>query len=141
MASKLLIIISILFLFSACDKVKSTGKKMDGEWTIYSLKVTKYTGLSYYYETTGTITYSDFNGDEGRYALDMTYITPNDTIVKHEKGKIVLKQKGEYYDMYRENSDGTITEILNGRIVLITKNDIKTHYTTNDETFLFILEK
>lgn len=141
MVNKLLFILSVLFLFSSCDKIKSTEKEMDGEWTIYSLKVTKYTGLSYYYETTGTITYSDFNGDEGRYALDMTYITPSGTIEKHEKGKIVLKEKGEYYDLYRENTDGSITEILNGRIVLITKNDIKTHFADNDETFLFILEK
>lgn len=114
---------------------------MDGEWTIYSLKVTKYTGLSYYYETTGTITYSDFNGDEGKYALDMSYITPTGTIEKHEKGKIILKDQGKYYDLYRENLDGSITEILDCRIILITKNDIKTHYTDNDETFLFILEK
>lgn len=114
---------------------------MEGEWTIYSLKVTKYTGLSYFYETTGTITYSDFNGDEGKYVLDMTYITPNDTIVKQEKGRIVLKEKGEYYDLFRENTDGSITELPNGRIVLITKNDIKTHYADNNETFLFILEK
>ena len=114
---------------------------MDGEWTVYSLKVTKYNGLSYYYETTGTITYSDFSGDEGRYALDMSYNTPSGTIEKHEKGEIILKDKGEYYDLFRENSDGTITELPNGRIVLITNNDIKTHYTDNNETFLFILEK
>lgn len=135
------ILFSVLFITSSCDKIKQTEKMMDGEWTIYSLKVTKYTGLSYYYETTGTITYSDFNGDEGRYELNMSYITPNGTIDKHEKGKIVLKEKGKFYDMYRENSDGSITEILDGRIILITKNDIKMHYTVDNETLLFILEK
>lgn len=114
---------------------------MDGEWTIYSLKVTKQNGLSYYYETTGTFTFSDFNGDEGKYVLNMTYITPTDTIVKNESGKIVLKEKGAYYDLFRDNTDGSITQIQNGRIILITKDDIKTLYQDDNENFLFILEK
>ena len=137
----LFILLSFLFLTSSCDKIKKTEKMMDGEWTIYSLKVTKSNGLSYYYETTGTISYSDFNGDKGRYELKMSYITPNATVVKNEKGNIVLREKGEFFDMYRENTDGSITEILDGRIILITKNDIKMHYTDDNETFLFILEK
>lgn len=114
---------------------------MDGVWTIYKMKVTKANGLSYYYETTGTFTFSNFNDGEGTYAIDMTYITPNATIQKVETGTIVLKEKGEYYDLFRTNSDGSVTEIPNGRILLITKNDIETLYQDNNENFTFVLEK
>ena len=141
MIKKVLLFTLILVLVTSCDKVKSTAKKMDGEWSIYSLKVTKYTGLSYYYEVSGTFKFSDFNGDEGRYNLDMTYVTPMETVEKHETGKVVLKDKGEYYDLYKENPDGSVSMIENGRIILITKNDIKTTFQENSETFLFILEK
>jgi len=141
MRNKLLIILSITLLFTACDKIKSTEKKMDGEWTIYKMKVTKANGLSYNYETTGTFAFSNFNNGEGDYALNMTYITPSSTISKNESGKIVLKQKGQYYDLFRENNDGSIDQIVDGRIMLITKNDIETVYLDNNENFTFILEK
>ena len=114
---------------------------MDGEWTIYTMKVTKSNGLSYQYETTGTFNFSNFNGDEGKYALNMTYITPTGTISKNESGKIRLKEKGKYFDFYRDNSDGSVTLIEDARIILITKNDIEMLYQDNNENFWFILEK
>ena len=141
MLNKLFIAISIAILFTACNKVKSTEKKMDGEWTIYKMKVTKSNGLSYYYETTGTFTFSDFNDGEGKYALNMSYVTPSGTILKNEFGKIVLKQKGEYFDLFRENADGSIDQIIDARILLITKNDIEMLYQDNNENFTFVLEK
>jgi hypothetical protein len=141
MLNKLFIALSLILLGAACSKIKSTEKKMDGEWTIYTMKVTKSNGLSYYYETTGTFNFSEINDHAGKYALNMTYITPTGTVSKNESGKFILKEKGKYFDLYRDNPDGSITTIPDARIVLITKNDIEMLYQDNNEGFWFILEK
>ena len=114
---------------------------MEGTWDVYSLKVTKSNGLSYYYDNVGTVTYSDFNNGEGKYAMNLSYTTSSGTITNQESGTILLKDKGEYYDLQRDNGDGTFTLFPDGRIILITNNDIKTTYHANDESYLLILEK
>ena len=114
---------------------------MEGTWDVYSLKVTKSTGLSYYYDNVGTVTYSDFNNGEGNYAFNMSYTTSSGTVTNQESGKVLLKDDGKYYDLQRDNGDGTFTTLPEGRIILITNNDIKTAYQDNAETYLLILEK
>ncbi len=114
---------------------------MEGTWDVYSLKVTKSNGLSYYYDNVGTVTYSDFNKGEGKYTMNLSYTTNSGTVTNQESGTIVLKDKGKYYDLERNNGDGTFTKFPDGRIILITNNDIKTTYHGNDETYLMILEK
>lgn len=114
---------------------------MDGEWTIYKMKVTKSNGLSYYYEATGTFNFSDFVNGEGKYAINMSYITPTGTLTKNESGTIILTQEGGYFVFYRNNADGSITEFPEGRILLITKNDIEMIYQDNNENYTFVLEK
>ena len=114
---------------------------MDGEWTIYKMKVTKSNGLSYDYETTGTFNFSDFNDGEGKYAVNMNYTTPTGIIEKNDFGTIVLKEEGKSFDFFRINLDGTIDQIKEGSILLITNNDIEMMYTENNENFRFVLEK
>ena len=141
MLNKLFFIFTLLFLVASCNKTKSTEKKMDGEWTIYKMKVTKSNGLSYYYEPTGTFNFSGFNDGEGEYAINMSYITPNGTLSKIESGTIVLTQEGGYFIFYRTNADGSVSELPEGRILLITKNDIEMVYQDNSENYTFVLEK
>ncbi len=114
---------------------------MDGEWTIYKMKVTKSNGLSYNYETTGTFSFSDFNDGEGKYTVNMNYTTPAGTIEKNDSGTIVLKEEGKSFDFFRINLDGTIDQIKEGSILLITNNDIEMMYTENNENLRFVLEK
>lgn len=114
---------------------------MDGEWTIYKMKATKSNGLSYYYEATGTFNFSDFSDGEGKYTISMSYITPAGTLTKNEEGTIELTQKGKSFNFYRNNADGTIDQIQDGRILLITNNDIEMMYLDNNENLTFVLEK
>lgn len=114
---------------------------MDGEWTIYKMKVTKSNGLSYYYEATGTFNFSEFNDGDGKYVISMSYITPTGTLTKNESGTIELTQKGKYFNFYRDNADGSIDQIQDGRILLITNNDIEMMYLDNNENVTFVLEK
>ena len=114
---------------------------MEGTWDVYNLKITKSTGLSYYYDNVGTVTYSDFNNGEGNYAINISYTTSSGLVTTQENGKIQLRDKGKYYDLERHNGDGTYTTIPDGRIILITNTDIKTTYQDNGETYTMILEK
>ena len=135
----LLLILSVFIL--SCDKIKKTEKEMEGTWAIYSVKTTETTGLSYYNYNAGTITYSDFNDGNGLYSMDLTFKTSSGLVTKHESGTISLKGDGEFYDLVRNNSDGTTTSIIDARIILITKNDIKCYYQVDNMNFLMILEK
>ena len=114
---------------------------MDGNWTIYKMKVTKSNGLSYYYETTGTFNFSDFSDGEGRYSINLSYITPSGTTVKNETGTIVLKEDAKLFDLFRNNTDGSITQMKDGALLLITNNDIEMMYLDNNESLTFVLEK
>ncbi len=131
----------LLVIFVGCDKIKSTEEKMEGTWDVYSLKVTLSNGLSYYYDNVGTVTYSDFNKGEGNYVMNISYTTTSGTVTNQDSGVITLKDKGKYYDLKRDNGDGTYTALPEGRIILITNNDIKTAYQADDQTYLMILEK
>ena len=114
---------------------------MEGTWDVYSLKVTLSNGLSYYYDNVGTVTYSDFNKGEGNYFMNISYTTSSGTVTNQDSGVITLKDKGKYYDLKRDNGDGTFTTLPEGRIILITNNDIKTAFQADNETYLMILEK
>lgn len=141
MTNKIFVLSLLVLLFTACDKIKSTEKKMDGEWTVYKLKVTQSNGLSQHYESVGTFRFYDFEDGEGSYDLNIAYQANAGLVTKNETGKIVLKEKGEYYDLFKNNPNGSITQIQNGRILLITKNDIETLYQDNNENFTMVLEK
>jgi type 1 fimbria pilin len=141
MRNRLLLILILLIASSACDKVKSTQKKLAGEWSIYEYKYINTNGLTYYYPASGVVSFSNCSEGTCDYVIDMDYVIQGTTYQKNESGALILQDNSENFDLHRTNPDGSITILLDGRIILINSNDLKIQFS--DETGLhgFILEK
>lgn len=138
--NKLVLIIGIVVVSLSCSKGRKAEKKLSGKWNIIQFQLTNGSGLSYYYDATGFIEMSEFVNDSSELNVDLSYISDNDTLIKKFNGQWVQNEDGEYYDILRQM--GSVTDkIEKGRILLITKSDLKIIYTDKDTTYTLIFER
>lgn len=129
-------------MLAGCDKQEQVRKDLDGEWKIIEYRFTNYNSLTYIYPATGTMTFENCPDEICSYSLNLNFDVQGTPYSKKESGKYeFLDEKGEYYRLYRENANGTVSTIETGRIILITKKDLKTEFTDEYGNHLLILEK
>lgn len=137
--NKVLVLLLVLFSFSACDKVKKTEKKISGVWTIYQYKFENALGLIYYYPVSGTMDFGSCGGDQCQYALRADYEKDGANLTKYEDGTINLTDTDKF-SLDRIEADGTITHLDEGRFLLLTKDDIKLIFQDETGVHEFILQ-
>ena len=138
---KVILLLSISLILLGCDKVKRNQKHLDGTWTIYEYQYTApTTGLIYFFESTGTMSFGNASGKNINYAIDINYLNQGNYYDKMESGVIEF-QDDEYFLMHRQNSNGTITVLDYARILLITKDDLKLEFQDEYGLHEFILQK
>lgn len=139
--TKILSLLIVSLIVISCSKTKKTVNKLEGEWQVHEYKVTNSNGLTYFYPADGTITFKNFSENICDYFIDITYDNQGTTYSKNESGTLILHEDGEYYDMNRINADESTTVLEDGRIVLLTSDDLKTHFGDEFGLHAFILEK
>ena len=72
------------FLFVGCDKVKKTQQTLTGVWTVIQYKITAPTGLAYFYEAEGSMSFGSCDGELCDYSLKIDYQDQGGTLQKHE---------------------------------------------------------
>ncbi len=129
----------IAVFFSGCNKVEKTQRTLTGVWNVHQYKFTTSTGFSYYYESEGTMDFGSCDGELCNYALNFIYQNQGSQS-KIESGTIDVDENNNF-QLNRLNPDGTSTLIEYGRIILLTKDDLKMEFA--DETGLheFVLLK
>jgi len=138
--NKLWLILLVGFLFVGCDKVKKTQKTLTGVWTVIQYKKTLATGLAYFYDSEGTLSFGSCDGELCDYSLKINYQDQGTTLQKHESGTIAL-QDDEYFFLHRNNPDGTVTLLDEGRIILMTKDDLKIEFHDEVGIHEFVFQK
>ncbi|HHZ81167.1 MAG TPA: hypothetical protein EYN64_00355 [Flavobacteriales bacterium] len=139
--NKLMPILLIAFMSYSCNKINTTLKKLEGNWKVIEYKVTNAQGLTYFYDAQGTWCFKNCNGNECEYHINLQY--PNQGVVsqKVETGIFQMEEDGEHYTLLRVNENGSITTIEDGRIIMLTNNDVKTIFIDEYGMHQFILEK
>ena len=134
-------IVLVALICSSCNKVNTTRKKLEGNWKVIEYKVTNTQGLTYFYDAQGTWCFKNCNGSECEYDLNIHY--PNQGIVaqKVESGIFQIEEDGGHFTLLRYNGDGSISTIEDGRIMMLTNNDLKSIFIDEFGMHHFILEK
>lgn len=135
----LVFLICSLLLFS-CDKVKQTSKKITGTFEIKQYSYENQQGLTYFYTCNGLV---EINKTASKEELNISVNLNCDTQETSPNmiGKIILNDDGEYFDLTRYNTDGTISQFTNGRIILRTKTDLKIEYYMESGRHRLVLRK
>ena len=137
--NKIGIILIIGFAFLSCDKVKKTQKTITGVWSIHQYKYTTATGLAYFYEAEGTMDFGSCDGELCNYGLSMVYQNQG-AQEKIESGTIDLDENNSFV-LHRLNTDGTSSLLDYGRIILLTKDDLKMEFKDESGLHEFVLLK
>ena len=132
----------MLVLLSACSKVKSTKKELDGEWEVISFKYTNFNGLSYYYPViSSSIYFEDCGSDKCPYGINIIYDNSGITDTIDIDGTYeFLDKKAEYYNLTVSNGAPSDT-ISDARIILITKDDLLTEFIYKNAMHTLVLKK
>ncbi len=141
MKNYLLFFLLMFLFFSGCNKQKSVLKNLTGDWTIYSYTFQNNNGLSYKYNTTGTIHFGNCSEDYCSYSLNITYTINGQNYTKNNIGEYQLEKDGEHFIIKRFNSDGSISTFPNNRILLITKDQTKILIQDEFGIHHFVIEK
>lgn len=137
--NKLWSILLISFLFTGCDKIEKTQKILTGVWSIHQYRYTVASGLSYFYDAEGTMDYGSCDGELCNYSLNMTYYNQS-LLEKIESGTIDLIND-ETFVLNRNNADGSTTLLDYGRILLVTKDDLKMEFKDESGLHQFVFQK
>lgn len=115
---------------------------MAGEWTLAKYKYTNSSGLSYYYPASGTFDFDNCQEDTCNYQINFNY-TINDTTEnkKFNGWYYFVDENAEYFDMVNIETSGVVDTLRNGRVILITKSDMKTEFSDSTGRHTFWLEK
>lgn len=139
--NKIVLFFIASIIFYSCNKIDSTRKKLEGNWEVVTYQVTNPQGLTYLYDAQGSWCFKSCNGDECEYHINVNFTNQGAAGQKVETGMILLNEDGEHYTLLRVNQDGSITTIEDGRIIMLTDNDLKTIFIDEDGMHEFILEK
>ena len=123
----------------SCSKVKRTKKKIDGQWEIISYKRVNSSGLTHYYETTGTITFGEDTDSTFMYCEDYTF--------QGDTGPVVVQRTGIGTFVGENGLDyrldlvlPTPTTLHECTFRLITKDDLKIEQRDNQYTYTIVLK-
>jgi len=134
-------IVLVALICYSCNKVNSTRKKLEGNWKVIEYKVTNTQGLTYFYDAQGTWCFKNCNGNECEYDINIHYPNQGIEAQKVESGILQIEEDGEHITLLRYNGDGSITTIEDGRIMMLTNNDLKSIFIDEFGMHHFILEK
>ena len=135
-------VVTCLFLFIAvsCNKVKRIEKKLAGDWEIIAYTFQNANGLSYKYPASGTFSFNDCESEYCAYALQLNYEVNSNTLQKTSAGEYTMLSDAEYFELKRNNSDGSIT-LISGRILHINKSQLETEFKDENGIHYLVLEK
>ena len=130
-----------MILFASCNKAAKVEKKLIGEWTITKFTFQNLYGLSYIYPSTGEITFEGCNDEYCNYDIKLDYNVNGLSLQKNEAGLYKLDDDAEHFTFLRNNPDGTVSTLDQGRILLINSDQMKILFKDEMGIYHFVLEK
>lgn len=130
----------IALVISSCDKIEKTEKRITGIWELIEYKYTAPTGLIYFLPSTGTIDFGSCGEHICSYSIHINYENNGGNYTKYEHGNISFSDETTF-TLDRINSNGTITTLNYGKILLMTKDDLQLEFSDEQGLHEFILQK
>lgn len=132
----------LLLIVTACSKTNQAHKKMAGDWVVTKYMYTNFSGLSYYYPISGDFIFDNCEEDTCNFQINCTYTVDSlDQNLTLQGRYFFLDENAEYYELLNIDSTGSIDTLHNGRVILLTKSDLKTEYSDSTGRHVFWLEK
>lgn len=139
MYKSLYILSLVLFILASCSKTKQTNKKIDGEWEIISYRTTSTSGLTHYYDATGTITFGASSDTSFTYAENYTVEgTSGPQLFQRQGIGTYLNELG--LDHKLDILSPAIETLSECTFKLVTKDDLKIEQRDNSFTYTIVLK-
>lgn len=139
--NKAIIFISFILILFSCSKTNRTKKKIDGTWKAVTYQRTDNLGFSSHYDATGTFELDNCENELCNYVINVNYSNTTGSGSKIESGEyFFIDDEGEYFSMYR-TVNGITDTVDYGRVILVTKSDLKIEYVDLQGRHIYILEK
>ena len=136
--NKFIGLILLVLVFTGCDKVKQVHKDLEGEWQIITYRRTNDQGLTYFLPADGTLQFTSCSNAICSYDFNFSYEDQGVISVYSNSGSL-NQHNHEHFDLFPTVSSGD--SIYDGRILLITKDDLKMLYNDGVHEHYFVLEK
>ncbi len=136
-----LLAIILLLLTASCNKLKQTKRKLSGTWMVLNYRYQNHSGLSYDYNAEGKIQFDNCANESCPYTINFRYVANGVEYEVINSGDYTVLEDAEQYHLNRLNNDGTSTVLENCRIILLTKDELKTQFQDETGIHYFILGK
>lgn len=140
MRNSILILLLSIFAFS-CDKEKQTSKKISGEWTPVSHKITADEGLNYYGTINGSLSITENENSAASNNFNWLTFTNSEIGVFDFQfnGRFEIIEKGGYMNLIKFDIAGTPVDTTKTRIYTLTRTDMSLEFSDDQFRTHFIV--
>jgi hypothetical protein len=140
MRNSILILLLSIVTFS-CDKEKQTSKKISGEWTPVSHKITADEGLSYYGTINGSlsITENENSGTSNNFNWSTSTTSEIGAFDFQFNGLFEIIEKGGYMNLIKFGNSGNPMDTTKTRIYKLTRTDMSLEFSDDQFRTHFIV--
>ena len=133
----------LTLLITGCNKEKRTSKKLEGNWSIVKYQFTNSNGFSEYYYPTVNVIISKFSSGKSSFRLTSNYTNNiGNSTQKNVDAQFEFKNKDAEYYTLNQIVDGALTDsIFDGRILIVTKDEMRTEFTDSQGRHTYLLSK
>ncbi len=140
MRNSILILLLSIFAFS-CDKEKQTSKKISGDWTPVSHKITADEGLNYYGTINGSLSITENENSAASNNFNWSTYTNSDIGVFDFQfnGRFEIIEKGGYMNLIKFDIAGTPVDTNKTRIYTLTRTDMSLEFSDDQFRTHFVV--
>lgn len=138
---KALFCIAFASLLIACNKEKSSSKKISGDWSITTLKQTDPEGLIEFAKCSGLLHFNETVSDSANYQFLISYQLASDSGTINQNGTYKLIEKGDYMNLSALDSNNNLITYTKYRLLTLTSTDLELEFSDGVNTFIYIMKR
>ncbi|MFO0494776.1 MAG: hypothetical protein ACK50Y_04525 [Flavobacteriia bacterium] len=138
---KTLFYIAFASILIACNKEKSSAKKIFGDWSITTFKKTDPEGLIEFAKCSGALHFNETESDSASYKFLISYELANETGTINQKGTYKLIEKGNYMNLSILDSNNNLIAYSKYRVLTLTSTDLQLEFSDGENTFIYIMKR
>ena len=127
-----IIFISLLFLFTSCDKEANVTKKLLGEWDLVQFKITLQNGINQYPDSHGELIITEGNNAPLDFSSTHHYTLFGTEFLENKSGFMQLRDNGNHMDVTLLDENELELAVEDHRIMVLTTTDLQLEFTDSE---------
>ncbi len=123
----------------SCRKEKRIANKINGDWSITTLKRTDHEGLIEFAQCSGTLHFNKLEGDSANYEFQIYYEFLGETGTINQKGTYKLIEKGDFMNLSVLDINNNLVSYTKYRLLTVTSSDLELEFSDGIKTLIFIM--